>query len=97
MTNSFRNPEFGETFLTDLICLRAWVSLMSLCCICNNHVNVMTLGLRGHWSLTRKAVAMVADLLIPAQQLTRTLVSGLSLIAALIQSPVSWRLRQKFK
>ena len=44
--------------------------------------------------LTRKAVAMVADLLIPAQQLTRTLVSGPSDIAALIQSPVSWRIKQ---
>ena len=39
-TNSFKNPEFGDTFLTDLICLRAWASLMSLCCICNKHVSV---------------------------------------------------------
>ena len=36
-TNSCKNPEFGDTFLTDLICLRAWASLMSLCCICNKH------------------------------------------------------------
>ena len=88
-TNSFKNPEFGDTFLTDLICLRAWASLMSLCCICNKHVSVTHHPCHGQ--LTRKAVAMVADLLIPAQQLTRTLVSGPSSIAALIQSPVSYR------
>lgn len=55
ITNSFRNPEFGDTFLTDLICLRAWVSLMSLCCICKKnmlwHSNLVATGnsLRRPW------------------------------------------------
>ena len=49
-TNSFKNPEFGDTFLTDLICLRAWASLMSLCCICNKHVSVTHHPYHGQWS-----------------------------------------------